>query len=197
MCETKLGPVPDGALDRVTITDFVDELVAALLTRRLYDRKHMRVRGRIAELRDLHKKLIAAQDHRPLVLGTTEGFLLYDDRPLLGASMGAKAFIDRLVARNAGGIEFAREIGDQDVELLLELLEPAARSAAAQADGCPVAKDFPPLLAQPIGCFAHAPRDDRRRERGLCPASLTHAPWIGSTGKETPARAARQVFMPF
>jgi HD-GYP domain-containing protein (c-di-GMP phosphodiesterase class II) len=122
VCETKLGPVPDGALERVTITDFVDELVAALLTRRLYNRSHTRVRGRIAELKVLHRRLIEASKHPSLVLGTIEGFLLYDDRPLLGASMGAKALIDRLVARNAGGIEFARTTGEQDFELLLELL---------------------------------------------------------------------------
>jgi putative nucleotidyltransferase with HDIG domain len=122
MCETKLGPVPDGALDRVTITDFVDELVAALLTLRLYDRKHTRVRSRIAELKRLHRQLVQTQEPSSLLLGTTEGFLLYDNRPLLGASMGAKALVDRLVAHNSGGIEFAREPGDQDFEHLLELL---------------------------------------------------------------------------
>jgi putative nucleotidyltransferase with HDIG domain len=151
VCETKLGPLPDGALDRVTITDFVDELVAALLTRRLYNRTHSRLRSRIAELRILHRRLVEASPQKQLVLGTTEGYLLYDDRPLLGASMGAKTLIDRLAARGAGGIEFAPDLGEQDFELLLELLVATARedthelaTQKLRLDGCTGIRLLPP-----------------------------------------------------
>lgn len=156
MCETKLGPVPDGALDRVTITDFVDELVAALLTRRLYNRSHTRVRGRIDELKALHRRLVEASKSASLVLGTTEGFLLHDERPLLGASMGAKALIDRLVARSAGGLEFARRLGEQDFEILLELLaapvQESSHELATQRlrrEGCDGIAFLPPYRRDP------------------------------------------------
>jgi HD-GYP domain-containing protein (c-di-GMP phosphodiesterase class II) len=122
MCETKLGVMPDGALEKVTITDFVDELVAALVTLRLYDRKHARSRGRLVELKRLHEQLAKATPEGSLVLATTEGYVLYEDRPLLGASMGAKKLVDPLVARNSGGLEFRRELGESDLEVLLELL---------------------------------------------------------------------------
>ena len=122
MCEAKLGPVPDGAQDRVTITDFVDELIAALLTMRLYERKHTRVRGRIEELRRLHRLIFAAREEHELVLGTTQGFLLHEDRPLLGASAGAATLVHGLASRSSGGLQFARELGDADFEALLVLL---------------------------------------------------------------------------
>src|SRR3954471_22925080 len=41
--------------------------------------------------------------------------------------------------------------------LRLELLEPALRGAARQAEGDPVAQHLPALLAKPIGGLAHAP----------------------------------------
>ena len=126
MCEAKLGPGPDGSEDgaqeRVTMTDFVDELIAALLTMRLYERKHSRVRGRIDELRRLHRRIFAARDEHELVLGTTQGFLLHEDRPLLGASAGGATLVQGLASRSSGGLQFARELGDGDFEQLLVLL---------------------------------------------------------------------------
>jgi HD-GYP domain-containing protein (c-di-GMP phosphodiesterase class II) len=125
VCEAKLGPVPegaDGAQGRVTITDFVDELIAALLTMRLYERKHTRVRGRIDELRRLHRQIFAVREEHDLVLGTTQGFLLHEDRPLLGASAGAATLVHGLASRSSGGLQFARELGDADFEQVLLLL---------------------------------------------------------------------------
>src|SRR5579864_8125485 len=40
-------------------------------------------------------------------------------------------------------------------KLQLELLEPAPRPAAAQADRRPVAQHLPPFLTQPVGGLAH------------------------------------------
>lgn len=122
MCETKLGPIPDDAFDKVNITDFVDELVAALVTVRVYDRSHPRVRSSLQELASLHRRLLQQLDAPSLVIAQSGGFLLHEDRPLVGASMGAKKLIDPLAARQSGGIEFDRELGERDLEALLALL---------------------------------------------------------------------------
>jgi hypothetical protein len=47
-------------------------------------------------------------------------------------------------------------------ELGLELLEPALRSAAVEADGGPVPEHLAALLPKPVGGFAHASTLDWR-----------------------------------
>ena len=58
-------------------------------------------------------------------------------------------------ARLAAADQLAAALRALVGNLGFELLEPAARRAAAQADGNPVAEHLSPLLAQPVGGLAH------------------------------------------
>ena len=52
--------------------------------------------------------------------------------------------------------QLAAALGAALGELALELLEPAARSTAVEAERAPVAEYSPPLLAQPVRSLPHA-----------------------------------------
>ncbi len=205
MCEAKLGPAPEGVPDRVTITDFVDELIAALLTMRLYERKHSRVRGRIDELRRLHRLIFAARAEHELVLGTTQGFLLHEDRPLLGASSGAATLVQGLASRSSGGIQLARELGDADFEQALVLLASPAPQGEThdlanrklQKNGCSGIRLLPPyhpgstaprgtasLLASAAGASAGGDLRIPMRMRQSIVHSLQEASLRAASGQE-------------
>lgn len=135
MCESHTRSPKDRAdttQDSITATDLVDELVAAMVAVRIYDRSHPRVKSTVREVQRLHSHLMRSSTTGSLVLGTVDGFLMSDDRPLLGASLGARRLIDALVARSSGGIEMDRELTEEDLLHLLDLLAGPVRERTFQ-----------------------------------------------------------------
>ena len=72
------------------------------------------------------------------------------------------------VAGGAAAQNLAAALRARHRDVGFVLLEPAARGAAAEADGGPVAEHVAALLAQPVGGLAHA--------RTVAPAGRTVAP---------------------
>ena len=85
---------------------FVDELVVALTNGRIFSREHPRVQS---SLESLHESLLDMLGHTrgaTVVLGAAEGFVFFDRRPLLGASMAAQRIQQPLRELESGGLAF-------------------------------------------------------------------------------------------
>jgi len=123
MCDclpTPIDPseVPAGRLPRELVSDFVAELVAAMLNARIYFLDHPRVDQSLlsltANLRDVGVDSVK--------ISVVESFLVYRERPLLSASMSASRLIQSLGAWEAGGLEVSRGATLLELRALLEVL---------------------------------------------------------------------------
>ncbi len=96
------------APDHTTIaTLLVDELVAALVNTRIYLANHPRVETSLtAALRRLGELVDLTQD--PVCIAGIDGLVVFQQRPLLGASMSAARLLGALQLWGAGGLELRR-----------------------------------------------------------------------------------------
>ena len=113
------------------INGFVDELVVALVNTGIYWPEHPRVEAAIQELQRLHGEVLAQTEDRTLVLGVVDEYLVYEKRPLVGASLAAARILKPLSARKSGGIEFKANVSDRDFKALVDLL---SKKAGADED---------------------------------------------------------------
>ena len=86
-----LETIPD---PEVIITAMVDDLVAALINTRIYWADHPRVLDSCRAVLRQIKKLCAENNCEHIDLAVTSEFLVYEDRPLLGATLGASRLGD-------------------------------------------------------------------------------------------------------
>lgn len=96
----------DQAAQTLDIGDFVDELVVAMTTVRIYHPSHPRVQATLTELQRTLEKLLRATNRQDFELGVVDGYLVHDKRPLLGASLAAQQLIVPLEGIGAGGVLF-------------------------------------------------------------------------------------------
>jgi putative nucleotidyltransferase with HDIG domain len=103
------------------ITEFVDELVIALINSRIYWSEHPRVLDSIHQLRKLLPQFISDTSDNVLRLGVVAEYFVYQQRPLLGASLSAPRLIESILDRGAGGLEFDAKTTQEDFQKLFEL----------------------------------------------------------------------------
>lgn len=119
----------------LTINDFVDELVITLVNTRIYWSEHPRVNESIAELRRLLPELCSQFARDTIELFVTDNQLVFDERPLLGASLSAPPLIHAIVDRGAGGIAFDAGATDAEFAALVDLLTSRKDSVPPGYDG--------------------------------------------------------------
>lgn len=103
MTTTELMP-PFDATTQATL--LVDEIVAALVNSRIYEASHPRVQNSLAAVRRTVKELAEHTGADPVCVAIADGMVVFQQRPLLGASIGAARLIDQLQQWGAGGIGF-------------------------------------------------------------------------------------------
>jgi HD-GYP domain-containing protein (c-di-GMP phosphodiesterase class II) len=154
------SPPEAGTLERVT--NFVDELLVALVNAGIFWADHPRVRSSVDRLLQL---LPGLTSQGPLQLASVEDCLLHEERPLLGASLSGSRLIKALRGRESGGLEFAATTTREDLRALIGLLgqRPDASESLAsvntrlQADGARWVRLLPPYrLAAGAGGTAAA-----------------------------------------
>lgn len=101
------------------LNQLVDEILAALVNARIHQPGHPRVQGSIKQALDLLRQFLIEQNRDEFRLSITKEFLVYDDRPLLGASLNASRLIKCLKAWSAGGMSIHEDASIDDVTELL------------------------------------------------------------------------------
>ena len=89
-------------------TLLAESIVAALVNSRIYELDHPRVLGSIEHVRKTVEALAKAANAPSVRLGSFDGMLVYQRRPLLGASLSVARLNERLSQLGSGGIEFDR-----------------------------------------------------------------------------------------
>ncbi len=107
---------------RCGIAELVDELTVALTNSRIYGEGHPRVESSIASLRHSVEALANADGPRPIVLGTSQGFLFYRQKPLLGASLSSAKIIEALTLCHAGALSIDPRAQRYELKELVDLL---------------------------------------------------------------------------
>ncbi len=153
MVETEFAAEP---ADLRQITDFVDELVVGLLNSRIYWSEHPRVQVSIRDLRALIPTLLARSTEKSLALAIVGEHFVYQQRPLLGASLAAPRLIRAIRERGAGGMEFDAEAPESDFVRFFEILTLTAPehedfdriNHRLQERGCSRIRLLPPYRAE-------------------------------------------------
>lgn len=104
------------------VSGFVDEIVVAVSNARIYRPDHPRVAASITALVEGLEAWLVERVSDRLEIGTAEGFLFHDRRPLLGASLSAPRIVGPLKRLGSGGLAFLRGAGDVDFQALVEIL---------------------------------------------------------------------------
>jgi HD-GYP domain-containing protein (c-di-GMP phosphodiesterase class II) len=103
-------------------TQLVDELVAAMVNTRIYASNHPRVQGSIESVRRRLAELAELTRQDPICLGATAHFVVFQQRPLLGASIGASRLLAALRQWGSGGLELWTLASASELEELLAAL---------------------------------------------------------------------------
>lgn len=115
------GIDPGQVVDPMTLAaSFVDEFVATMVNLRIYAKGHPRVQGGIASLRQRLRELSEQANVDPVRLGIADELLVFQQRPLVGASLGASRLIAALKQWGAGGVELAAQASAAEIEALLQ-----------------------------------------------------------------------------
>lgn len=107
-------------LDTTTLaTLLVDEVVVCLVNARIYAREHPRVRDAITIAQKRLHDLAEESRQNPVCLGIADGLVVFDQRPLMGASISAARLIGCLSLWGSGGLELWDGVTTQGFEELL------------------------------------------------------------------------------
>ncbi len=105
------------------VTGFVDELVVAMTNSRIYDESHPRVRSSVEALSRTLEAQFKEQDRDTIIVGAADGYLFYDQRPLLAASRSAPRLLAILSRLGSGGLAFERGTDADDLSGLIRFLQ--------------------------------------------------------------------------
>ncbi len=150
------------------ISDFVDELLVAVMNARIYWAEHPRVATSVRALKGMLGSLAGEGPGAELVLGVADGYLFHGGRPLLGPSLSALRLIATLGTARSGSVAFTAGAVDADLLALVTLLgerkppedhESANRYLAGR--GATRVRILPPYQAQGEGQTAPPPRSPR------------------------------------
>jgi HD-GYP domain-containing protein (c-di-GMP phosphodiesterase class II) len=116
---------------QLAVQELIDELVSALMNARVYFAAHPRVQLSIEQLTRAVQALCQATRQRTLRLATAGGYVLFDNRPIVGASLAAGRLIEILGRLGSGGLEITAQCTADDIRALVEAL--SARNLEADA----------------------------------------------------------------
>jgi len=97
-------------------TLLVDEIVAALVNARIYATSHPRVQDSIATVRKSVAELARESGENPVRIACADGLVVFQQKPLLGASIGASRLLELLRQWGSGGLEFAADVAPGELE---------------------------------------------------------------------------------
>ncbi len=127
MTEIDAPPAVDPATQATLL---IDEFVAALVNSRIYEVSHPRVQG---SLQSLQKHLVALADATrtdEVQLAAADGLIVFQERPLLGASIGASRLLQTLQQWGSGGLVLGRQATATELQELLTGLVARPRPGA-------------------------------------------------------------------
>ena len=120
------------------VCGIVDELVVGLLNSQLYGAQHPRVATSASEAARRAATYCLERRQESLLVGVVGDHVVFEGRPVLGASLAARRLIRKIRDRGAGGIEFDANVKSEDVACVLGLLarrvDTGADLAAANAE---------------------------------------------------------------
>ncbi len=114
-------------MDRVTevmalVARFVDEMVTAFVNSKIYWSGHPRVQASIVKLLSHLEELARTTGEDAISIAVSKDFLVFESRPLLGASIGAPRLIKCVQDWHSGGMQFAVGASADDLSTFLEVL---------------------------------------------------------------------------
>ena len=112
-------PCTATALD---VSGLLDEIVVAVSNARIYRPDHPRVAASIETLVEGLETWLTSHHAERLEIGTADGFLFHDRRPLLGASLSAPRIIEPLKRLGSGGLALLRGATAVDFQALAAVL---------------------------------------------------------------------------
>ncbi|MEE9125508.1 MAG: hypothetical protein V3U11_00050, partial [Planctomycetota bacterium] len=104
------------------VTDFVDEMVAALVNTSIYWSEHPRVQESIGKLRKYLSELATQSNEDSLSISVSKDFLVFGQRPLLGASLIAPRLIRPIQGWGAGGVQIDVDATGKNFSTFFEVL---------------------------------------------------------------------------
>ncbi len=151
MCDQHLSEEERAARPKGAVR-FVDELVVAMTNSRIYSGGHPRLESSLGALVESFDRLQGEHEDGGFELGCADGFLFYDRRPLLGASLSSRRLIDPLVALESGGIAFDPRTQRDHLRTLVAYLSTGCKDAetytqaneSLDRQGCPTVRFLPP-----------------------------------------------------
>ncbi len=131
---------------------FVDELVVAMTNSRIYSAGHPRIESALDNLAEGFKHLCEESGGGRVELGAADGFLFFEERPLLGATLSARRLLEPLSRLESGGIGFDPKTSRDDLRTLVTFMSTDCKGAEQfpdanlllQKDGCETILFLPP-----------------------------------------------------
>lgn len=150
MCERHLSE-EERANEPVGPVAFVDELVVALTNARIYAEGHPRLQTAIENLHDGLGRLLEAHPGPRVQFGTADGFVFFQARPLLGASMAAGRLIETLGSIESGGLSFESTTSRDEIAAFVNFVARGIKNVettdlanvALDKAGCPGVRFLP------------------------------------------------------
>lgn len=117
MCDVGYDQEALGGVD-----GFLDELLVALVNGRIYSETHPRLRDTLDGLVRRLEELCAESAVPAVEIGVVDGYLVFETRPLMSATLSARRLIDPVEQLEAGGVSFERGAQFQDFVELVRML---------------------------------------------------------------------------
>lgn len=125
-------PPPIDASTQATL--LIDEFIAALVNSRIYELDHPRVQNSLQKLRRLLVELADLTAQATIQLGCVDGLMVFQERPLIGASIGASRLLATLKQWGSGGIALGRNASATELQELLTSLVGKPRPGSTYAE---------------------------------------------------------------
>lgn len=132
---------------------FVDEIIVALTNGRIYSAEHPRMKSSLEFLHTGLQAMLQDAKGGPVRIGAAEGFLFFNQRPLLGVSLSSRRLLDPLRRLESGGLSFAPETTRADLETFIRFLgrevnkveHQKEANQALEQQGCRTIRFLPPF----------------------------------------------------
>lgn len=126
------NPPPIDASTQATL--LIDEFIAALVNSRIYEVNHPRVQNSLQKLRKLVIELALLIGESTVQLGCADGLVVFQERPLIGASIGASRLLATLKEWGSGGVSLGRNASETELQELLTSLTAKPRPGWGYAE---------------------------------------------------------------